>query len=299
MNHPVLTRNIRSQRAIRCLAAVIILAIGSEACSRSSDAEVDADAVAQVYGNVLTRIQLRQQMPASVSQADSARLAHALINEWIEINLLREAAAGDLDMARIDRMVQEYRDELIAMEYTRLMYDTHAAEIPEDSLLAYYDTNKEEFKLTRPMVKGVYIKAADDVSSLPQMKRLYTSHKDTDIDRLDKLASNTAVHYDYFRDKWIDWEQIESRVPYDFGPSSDSFLRTHHTVDYSLGGFTYLIDITDVLHPGQTMPYEAARASILDKLRFIDRRAYTLQLKKNLYDDALENGKITLFVDTK
>lgn len=299
MKHSVPSRILRYTATISSLSAALVLALGAAGCSSDGKSITDPDAVAAVYDHVLTRAQLRQQMPVSVSQADSARLARALINEWIETNLMSHAAANDVDIKKIERLVQEYRNELLAMEYTRLMYDTHASEIPEDSLQAYYEANKEEFKLTRPMVKGVYIKAANNVSTLPQMKRLYTSHKDADIDRLDKIASNTAVHYDYFRDKWIDWEQIESRVPYDFGPSADAFLRHRRTVDYSQGGFTYLIDITDVLHPGQTMPYEAARASILDRLRFIDRRSYTLQLKKSLYEDALENGKITLFVDTE
>lgn len=280
------------------LAALHVCALLT-GCRNDSDTSLPQDAVAQAYGNVLTLSQIRNSMPMSISADDSTRLARSLIKEWIETQLISEAAAYKLDMDQIDRMVQDYRNELIAMEYARLMYDTHAAEIPEDSLRAYYEANKEEFKLTRPMVKGVYIKAANDANSLAQMKRLYKSHKEADIDKLDKIATNRAVHYDYFRDKWVDWEQIESRVPYDFGPSATTFLRSNHTVDYSQGSFTYLLDITDVLYPGQIMPYEAARNTIRERLRFTDRQAYTTQLKKNLYNDALENGKITLFVDTK
>ncbi len=282
-------------RAVTCAMIALCMC----ACKHGDDSKQPHDAVAIAYDKVLTHKQLRAQMPTAAHAADSARLAHALINDWIETQLINEAANHELDMDNIENMVQEYRNELIAMEYSRLMYESHATKIPEDTLRAYYEANKEEFKLTRPMVKGVYIKTADDADNLAQMKRLYASHKEADIDRLDKLASTSAVHYDYFRDKWIDWEQIESRVPYDFGPTADSFLRSHRTVEYSQGGFTYLLDITDVLHPGQIMPYEAARSSILDRLTFIDRKAYNQRLKQNLYADALENGKITLFVDNE
>ncbi len=298
MHHPLHSAPSARLSAAACMSAIFI-AIFFASCKHDQGKAIPADAVAQAYGKVLTRADLRQLMPSSVTQADSARLARALIYDWIETQLISDAASKNLDMDKINRMVQEYRNELVSMEYVRLMYDTHAAEIPEDSIRAYYDANKEEFRLTRPMVKGVYIKAADDSPSLAQFRKLYKSHNDADVDRLDKIASTSAVHYDYFRDKWVDWEQIESRVPYDFGSSADSFLRTHHTVDYSQGGFTYLLDITDALHSGQIMPYEAARSSIIDRLRFIDRRSYAAQLKKNLYDDALENGKITLFVDTE
>lgn len=274
------------------VAAICILA----ACSDSAP-KAPADALAVIGGQSLTRAELQANMPAGLSAEDSTRYARAYVRQWIDARLAGEIAAREIDMTDIDRMVEQYRNELIMFEYGKRMYDAQAQPIPEDSLVAYYEAHPNEFVLSRPMVKGVYLKVADGAKSLPTLRRLYRSHKDSDIDNLDKSQLDGAVHYDYFRDKWIDWEQIEQRVPYDFGPSADAFLRQKKDLDFSQGGFTYLLDITDVLSTGQTMPYEAARQQIIDRLQFAQRRAYSLQLKKDLYDKAISDGQLSILCD--
>lgn len=273
------------------MAAICVLA----ACSDGATAPAP-DALAVVNGQSLTRAELQANMPVGLTPDDSARYARAYVRQWIDARLASEIASREIDMKAIDQMVEQYRNDLIMFEYGKRMYDAQAESIPEDSLVAYYEAHPDEFVLSRPMVKGVYLKVIDGAKSLPTLRRLYRSQKDSDIDNLDKSQLDGAVHYDYFRDKWIDWEQIEQRVPYDFGPSADAFLRQKQSLDFSQGGFTYLLDITDVLSTGQTMPYEAARQQILDRLQFAERRTYALQLKKDLYEKAIADGQLTVLV---
>lgn len=274
------------------MAAICVLAACSDGAPKPA-----ADALVVLNGKSLTRAELDANMPAGLNADDSARYARAYARQWIDARLASEIASREIDMEAIDRMVEQYRNDLIMFEYGKRMYDAQAQDIPEDSLVAYYEAHPDEFVLSRPMVKGVYLKVIDGAKSLPTLRRLYRSQKDSDIDNLDKSQLDGAVHYDYFRDKWIDWEQIEQRVPYDFGPSADAFLRQKKNLDFSQGGFTYLLDITDVLSTGQTMPYEAARQQIIDRLQFAERRAYSLQLKKDLYDKAIADGQLTILCD--
>lgn len=274
------------------MAAICVLA----ACS-AGEPKPQADALVTLNGAALTRAELDANMPAGLGADDSVRYARAYVRQWIDARLASEIASHEIDMEAIDRMVEQYRNDLIMFEYGKRMYSAQAQEIPEDSLMAYYEAHPGEFVLNRPMVKGVYLKVADGAKSLPTLRRLYRSHKDSDIDNLDKSQLDGAVHYDYFRDKWIDWEQIEQRVPYDFGPSADAFLRQTKNLDFSQGGFTYLLDITDVLSTGQTMPYEAARQQIIDRLQFAERRSYALQLKRDLYDKAISDGQLVIRCD--
>lgn len=271
------------------MAAICFLAACSGAAPKPS-----ADALVVLNGQSLTRTELDANMPAGLNPDDSVRYAHAYVHQWIDARLASEIASREIDMAPIDQMVEQYRNDLIMFEYSKRMYDAQAQPIPEDSLVAYYEAHPGEFVLTRPMVKGVYLKVIDGAKSLPTLRRLYRSQKDGDIDNLDKSQLDGAVHYDYFRDKWIDWEQIEQRVPYDFGPSADAFLRQKKNLDFSQGGFTYLLDITDVLATGQPMPYEAARQQIVDRLQFAARRAYVIRLKKDLYDKAVSDGELSV-----
>ena len=253
------------------------------------------DALATVGNKSLTRSQLLSEMPSGLSPADSSMFARAYVRSWIQRTIISDIASRDIDMKQIDRMVDDYRNELIMLEYTRQMFDAKGRRrIPEDTLRAYYDTHRDEFITQRPMVKGIYIKVAADAPNLKELRRLYRSKKQSDIDNLEKSQLSGAVHYDYFRDRWIDWEQIELRIPCDFGASGNQFLRTQRNLDFENDGFVYLLDINDILPAGSVMPYETALPLITDRFSYHDRRSYEASLRKSLLDHAVEEGTVTV-----
>lgn len=284
---------LRKGRAFAYFAAMLAAAFVS--CRSDSDKKVPADALVVINNIWFGPSDLKAVMPGGLTPEDSAKFAKAYIRSWIDAEVISQLAAREIDTKEIDKMTRQYRNELIMMEYTRRMADEKAPRsIDEDTIKAYYDEHKEEFVLRRPLVKGVYLKLADDSKSLPAARKLYRSHKQSDIDKLDKSRLDGAVHYDYFRDNWIDWEQIELRIPYDFGGSADAFLRQKQNIDVSVDGFTYLLDISDVLHTGQPMPYEVARELIVDRMNFYARRLYEDGLKRELFEAATTKGDIVI-----
>jgi hypothetical protein len=242
--------------------------------------------------------ELSKELPAGLTDEDSTKFARAYIRNWIDNRLVSEIAATDIDMTEIDKMVNEYRNQLIMWEYRRQMFESHSeSNMPEDSILAFYNQNREDFKLSRPLIRGIYVKLEEDSKDVKAIKKLYKSTKTEDLDHLEKLANNSAIHYDYFRDKWIDWEQVESRIPYDFGPNPDAFIKSHRNLEISLGGFTYLLSISDYLSTGSIMPLETARPLIESRLINRKRKDYDANLRKRLYDNAIKTGKIKLNCD--
>lgn len=251
-----------------------------------------ADLLARVGNARITLTEVRRQMPGGLSPEDSARFVKAFVNEWVDNRLVSEIASEEVDMTEINRLVEDYRQSLISAQYRRKMYETHADAIPDDSIKAYYEAHKTDFVLERPMVMGTYLKAPDDARNLRTLKRLYSSEKQVDTDRLEKEVLSSAIHYDYFRNRWVDWEQIESKIPFDFGKSQDSWLSKNRRLEYSSGGFTYLLYITAVLPAGSPQPLEAARAQIINRLIAADRKAYDAELLQGLYTRAKESGRL-------
>lgn len=279
------------------LALLAVAAATASSC-RNDDKAVDPDTLAVVGNATLTRSDLKRNFPAGLSADDSAKYARAYIRNWIDDRMMSMIAADEIDLTDIDKMVDQYRNELIAFEYGKRMYEAHAPEITADTIEAYYKAHAGEFVLTRPMVKGVYLKVADDAAALPALRKLYRSDKADDIDKLEKSALSSAVHYDYFRDRWVDWDQIELRIPYSFGSSPESFLsQNKRQLDFSQGGFTYLLLITDVLHTGQTMPLEAASPLITERLNYAGQLEYIGSLKRELLENAISDGKIAIFCE--
>lgn len=278
---------------IKALAA-IFPAFLCAACSQPDNQPPGnrADVVASVGEAVLTIADLRAALPAGLTSDDSARFVRAYVNSWIDSRLITDIAAHEVDMSQITPLVEEYRSRLIMQQYTRRMFESHAAAIPDDSLRTYYDRHSSEFRLERPLVRGVYIKVPDDSPALRDLRKLYRSDRPDDIDRLEKEVLHGATHYDYFRDRWVDWEQIETRIPADFGADPAAWAAPGRTLDVSAGGFTYLLRITEILPAGRPMPFESARPLIVQSLLATARRAYEAELLRDLRSRATADGTL-------
>ena len=283
-------------KKILLVSALTAITGAAMSCSDRRDAG-SSDVLASVDTSVLTRADLARELPSGLSSDDSIRYATAYIRDWVDKHLLSDIASGEIDMSRIDRLVNDYRNRLIALEYRRLMFETHVqTDFAEDSLRNYYVRHNREFVLERPMLQGIYLKVPDDAPNLTLIKRLYRSSRQEDIDRLEKEVLSSAVHYDYFRDKWVDWEQIESRIPYDFSDKPEDFLRGRTHFETEAGGFVYLLEIRDILPAGATMPFDNARILIAERLTNIRRVEYDGILINELYRDALEKGRLKINV---
>lgn len=270
---------------------VVTLAVAllSASCNGGED-KVPTDFLARVGNDVFTAADLQSAMPAGLTPDDSTAFAKAYIRNWVNTHLVERVAASEVDMDQIDRLTREYRDELIMTQYRRAMSrQAQEGEFAEDSLRAYYEAHKDDFKLERPLVKGVYLKVPDDAPKLSQIRRLYRSDKPGDIDKLEKAALGTAIHYDYFRDSWIDWEQIENRIPLETSANPADIARRHY-IEIESQGFTYFLCVSDYLAAGTAMPYEAARPLVRDRLLNLRRRAYDSRLLNDLYQRALDDG---------
>lgn len=279
-------------------AAVSAIVILVSACSDKPKVKNDGRLLAVVGKAQLSRADLANALPRGIVSADSARYADAYIRKWIESNMLSEIATTEIETDEIDRMVNEYRNQLIEMEYRRRMAESHTpSTFSEDTLRAYYQANKEDFVTERPLVEGIYLKVPDNAKNLNLIRRLYRSDRQEDIDRLEKEVLNLAIHYDYFRDKWVDWDQIERHIPYDFGANPDAFLKGRDHFETTAGGFVYLLDIKDVLPTGSTLPFENAKQPISERLTARLRAEYDSQLMTDLYNRSVADGKIQIFVD--
>lgn len=267
-------------------------------CNENNDGKVSDNVLVRVGNSRLFSSELSSNLPGGLSPADSIKFARTYIRNWIDRRLLSEVAPGELDMTKIDEMVEQYRNDLILWEYRNRMFSSHTdMSIPEDSLLAYYNKNRQDFRLQYPLVKGLYLKVADKSKELPELKKLYKSRSTEHLDKLEKFALNSALHYDYFCDQWIDWQQIEARIPYDFGRDLNGFLRDNKSLEMSSEGYTYLLSVDSVIPSGGIMPYSSARPLIVDRVLAEKRELYDAQLRKKLLEDATEHGKIEIMCD--
>lgn len=275
----------------------LLLAAFFTACTNSS--REGAGILVKIGDKTLTREDLISNMPQGLSQTDSTRIARAFIRSWVDTRLMADYGAEAIgDMTEIDKLTEQYRNQLIAHEYRRkiIASETSNAFSP-DSLKAFYDANSRIFVARQPLVRGIYIKIPDDAPNLKTIKKFYKSSKLEDIDRLEKECLDAAVHYDYFKDRWVEWDQIDSRIPADLSVNPDGLLKVKKDYETIADGFVYLLYVSDYIPTGHTIPFEAATDQIVQELTFRRQVDLDREMRRQLLKEASEKGAIEIFCD--
>lgn len=253
----------------------------------------------RVGDSTLTRENLAENIPAGLPEADSARQARAFIRSWIETQLISQAAGKSLiNNEEIERMVEDYRRDLIAREYFNRYYSAATAKgFPADSVTAYYQKHKDLFLLERPVVRGIYVKVPAKHPRLNEIRKLMASGREADVDKLEKAVLSPEIHYDYFRDRWVDLQLIESKIPVEINATTIASFRNKGNITLNDNDFIYLLKISDFIDAGETAPREFADEKIRTAMEFERRGELERTLQRDLLQQARNRGEIEINCD--
>lgn len=265
------------------------------ACSNAADSVADRKdmPLVTVGDSTLTLNDVLSRMPENTTPQDSAAMFANIVDTWLQDMLLREVAQENaIDLDRIDRMAADYRNRLIINEYIRRMKSSRGDKAAEEQVKAYYDANSAEMTLESPLVKGVYIKLPSDADRLDDVRRWVRSSSAASIDEIEKYGLKGAIQYEYFKDKWVDWQEIAAQIPYRFG-DADKFVAAHRFFETSDRNSTYLLRITETVPAGSRMPYDFAAPLIRESLVQSQREQYGRSLLESFAENARKNGLLS------
>lgn len=273
--------------AVSVLAGVAVMAGG---CKGETGGQTQEDVLIQIGDSTLLLEDVVARIPVGVNPSDSAELFNTIVDSWIEGVLLTDMARNNIsDMSRIERMTENYRSQLIVSEYLDRMAKTHTRGVSAERVRDYYEEHKDEMKLERPLVKGVYVKLPDDAARLDDVRRWIAMKNDKGIDNIERYGLEQALQYDYFGEKWVDWQILADQIPYRFY-DPDSFLESTRDFETEYNGAVYLLRVDDYLPSGSMMPLEFAQTEIRELLDRRQASDYRKELVATLVSEARENG---------
>ena len=260
---------------------------------RNTGSGGENDVLVKVGDHTLTRAELNEALPKGLSAVDSATFSDNFVKQWAEDILLYDVAAENLpDMVRIERMVEQYRRDLVIFEYQKqLMNEKLSREIPESEIKAYYEANPGRFRLKSGIIKGLFLKVPYNSPRINQLKKWYKSGKPEAVENIEKYGLQNAVIYEYFYDRWIPFKEVMNNIPYEISDET-AFLRTRHNIEYQDSSYLYLLNISDVLTEGSEMPFDFARKQIEEILLNHRKNEFIRNTQRELYDEAFKKGEI-------
>lgn len=270
---------------------VILLALLLLSCGKKKEV-ADSDVLMRFGDDQITLHEIVEMIPGGSSAADSAAMFDALLQAWVRDVVLADFAERRLyDTARIDRKVKDYRNSLIVLEYLSRMRETKPPKIDDQKVKEYYDRHRKELKLETPLIRGVFLKINSEDSHKDEIKKLLSSSDPDKIDILERDWLDRALQYNYFRDKWIDWETLKGMIPYRFG-DPEQFLSEHTYFETDYEDCSYYLSISDWLPAGEEQPFEFARSWIIDLLTQGELADYERVLVNSLIEESLKNNKL-------
>lgn len=276
---------------MRLLLSIFLCMLMLSCGSRHHSSE---DVIIRYGDKELTRQEIIGLIPAGLSPADSAMLFESLADSWIRDQVLSEFAEERLyDLEKINHKARDYRNDLIVLEYLKRMRETQTPKIEQSKVKEYYETHRKELKLEAPLMKGIFIKINSDTPGREEIKRLLSSDSPENIDELERKWLEKSLEYNYFRDKWIDWETLKGMIPYRFG-DADKFLEENSYFETEYDDCAYYLRVTDWLSSGQEQPFEFAKTWITDVLTQGELAEYERVLVNSLIEKAVEEHKLEL-----
>ena len=275
---------------------ILVIAAAMTGCGQEHNHKGKTPLV-EVSGEFLYKEDLQAALPLNISKDDSVLFAEHYIRNWIEDALLFDKAEGNIpDNDKISKLVENYRRALIMHTYQEeLVNQKLANDISEEEINAYYEKNKELFRLDNPLVKGLFIKVPLSSPDLGNVRVWYRKNNQDVIEKLEKYSLRNAVSYDYFYDRWTSVPDVAAKIPLKVLDTDANYLDKNRNVEVKDTAFCYFLHIEDFLGKDKQNPLDFARDEIKEILINLKRVEFINKVKEDLYQRASDRNKIIYY----
>ena len=275
---------------------ILVIAAAMTGCGQEHNHKGKTPLV-EVSGEFLYKEDLQAALPLNISKDDSVLFAEHYIRNWIEDALLFDKAEGNIpDNDKISKLVENYRRALIMHTYQEeLVNQKLANDISEEEINAYYEKNKELFRLDNPLVKGLFIKVPLSSPDLGNVLVWYRKNNQDVIEKLEKYSLRNAVSYDYFYDRWTSVPDVAAKIPLKVLDTDANYLDKNRNVEVKDTAFCYFLHIEDFLGKDKQKPLDFARDEIKEILINLKRVEFINKVKEDLYQRASDRNKIIYY----
>lgn len=275
---------------------ILVIAAAMTGCGQEHNHKGKTPLV-EVSGEFLYKEDLQAALPLNISKDDSVLFAEHYIRNWIEDALLFDKAEGNIpDNDKISKLVENYRRALIMHTYQEeLVNQKLANDISEEEINAYYEKNKELFRLDNPLVKGLFIKVPLSSPDLGNVRVWYRKNNQDVIEKLEKYSLRNAVSYDYFYDRWTSVPDVAAKIPLKVLDTDANYLDKNRNVEVKDTAFCYFLHIEDFLGKDKQKPLDFARDEIKEILINLKRVEFINKVKEDLYQRDSDRNKIIYY----
>ncbi len=285
------------KRIIAVMAGALLLA----GCRELPRYFVSDTTLAEVGSRKLRVRDVQSAVPQGVTGDDSVAYVRVFVDRWVRKQLkLQEAevlfSASEED---IDRQVEAYRQALLIRKLEQHYVDRSIDTVfTDEEIAAYYQAHKSDFKLDRPVVKGVIVRFREGYRQAGKLKTLIKSTGSVQQQAFRDICEKNNFTLTDFQEQWVDFSEFLSYLPALQSQNHNSMLGSVATVQEMRDNKShYFFRIDAVRREGDPIPLERLRTTIR-RILFNQRQGEVIRRhEEELLTRGLEENKVRLFVD--
>lgn len=231
-------------------------------------------------------------------EMDSTALVTRYIQSWVKKQLIIREASQNLTIneAEINRKLLDYRYALIAYDFEKNYVEkTLNKEVTQEEIEEYYTSNNQNFALKEIIVRANFVKLEKDIPQKRQLERLLRGNQNDQKEELKDFAIRYANNYFMEDSTWINFDDIILNTPLTQNNNYVQLLRNENLIHVDDETYSYYFKILEYKLQDQVPPLEFVKDEI-SKIIVNKRRVEIAEkLKRDIYNNALENNEFTIY----
>jgi len=252
--------------------------------------------IAQVGNKYLYTSDVDEVIPSDLSVEDSITMAEDYITKWVKTQLMVQKAESNLtvDQKNLSRELEEYRNSLIIYRYkNELLRQRMDTTVNETQIVDYYESNTENFKLNKAIVKAIYVQIPEEFAEPEQLKEWSNNPTDENIIELRDYCVQFAKNYNIITNHWVDFEVINRNIPQQI-EDAERFLTQNTFFETTESDYYYLLFINDYKLKGELAPIEYVQDNIKNLILNRRKIEFLKEVENNVYTEGVRQNKFKI-----
>lgn len=256
------------------------------------------EAIARVNDAYLYKSNLVAVLPKGISLQDSTVFANNFIRDWATKQLLVNGAERNLNenkLKEFNRLVGQYKSDLYGKAYVEALVRKGIDTIVTNKeAKAYYDENKEAFKLNEDLIMFRYINLDKNRLDIKDITKKFKRYNKEDRKALDSISIQFKS-YSLKDSIWIRVDQAISKIPVLNQENRDQLLKKSNFLQLKDSLGLYLMQINAVLERNSIAPLEYVKPTINQIVINKRKLEFIRQLEKDITKDAVKNKQFEIY----
>ena len=281
------------------LLILLSVQLSYDSCSHGQkDSKPNKIPIARVQNQYLYKHDLDNIGIDIVNPGDSVALVERYIQSWVAKQLLIAKAEEqeEYNKADIERKILDYRYALIVHSLIeKLVNDRLNRAVSDEDIRSYYQKNKDNFKLNKPIFQGQCIVLPKDAPNQAKLRTLLTANQAGDRAALTSYCCQFAKDYALNDSVWLSWEDIIKKTPFNKLTDPIKLLQRTKLAQTQDDEYIYYLKIKAYKLRNDIAPLAYVSNQIGDIIIYKKKIALANQIQEDILQQAKVNKDYTIY----